>query len=218
MKGICIIGRKGGTGKSTLSHAIGLGAALLKIPAYVIHTDNQAFPENAQERPYALLDGRTPESLMDWINKAAEREDGLLVIDGAAGRGDLDIKIAEYMDLVLIPVIPSGNAIDEAIQHSERVPNSYFLINNMPTNKFRRKYVVDRYFNRLDNSKIIGTLPKTESVDLLTDLKGDFIPSPKTRSFSRQAFLMITKHPHINIDLLDMLAKIKIGRRTNPGN
>ena len=52
MKGVAITGIKGGTGKTTLSHALALGAAWHQVPAYFLHTDDRE-PIQVNGRPYA---------------------------------------------------------------------------------------------------------------------------------------------------------------------
>ena len=40
MRGVALTQRKGGSGKTVLSHALALGASWHNVPAYLMHTDN----------------------------------------------------------------------------------------------------------------------------------------------------------------------------------
>ncbi|WP_221900511.1 hypothetical protein [Bathymodiolus platifrons methanotrophic gill symbiont] len=41
MKGIAIVGTKGGVGKTSIAHLLALGAAWKNTPAYLMHTDDR---------------------------------------------------------------------------------------------------------------------------------------------------------------------------------
>jgi chromosome partitioning protein len=59
---ISFAGRKGGTGKTTNSHAAAHGLAMLGIPATYVLTDKRQLPSD-EKRVYSVIDGRTTEQL-----------------------------------------------------------------------------------------------------------------------------------------------------------
>ena len=81
MRGIALTQRKGGSGKTALSHALALGASWHNVPAYLMHTDNRE-PLKVNGRPYMYYDARKPETLQTLVN-AAINTDGLCIIDSA---------------------------------------------------------------------------------------------------------------------------------------
>ena len=54
MRGVALTQRKGGAGKTVLSHALALGASWHNVPAYLMHTDNRE-PLKVNGRPYMYL-------------------------------------------------------------------------------------------------------------------------------------------------------------------
>ena len=87
MRGIALTQRKGGSGKTALSHALALGASWHNVPAYLMHTDNRE-PLKVNGRPYMYYDARKPETLQTLVN-AAINTDGLCIIDSAGNRPEL---------------------------------------------------------------------------------------------------------------------------------
>ena len=68
---ICIIGNKGGTGKTTLSHMLCQGLGLLGQRSACILTDTSREPLSPDGRRYVTADARTPEALHKVVNKHA---------------------------------------------------------------------------------------------------------------------------------------------------
>src|SRR5512143_2662276 len=101
MQVIAIVSSKGGTGKSTLAHALAWGATLGQAMGIMVHTDQRP-PLNSTGRPYGYIDGRTPERLVQVLEDAV-RHEGLLIIDGGGNRPAFDQIIAQAADLVLVP-------------------------------------------------------------------------------------------------------------------
>src|SRR5690606_39178885 len=60
---ICVIGNKGGTGKTSLSHMLSQGLGLLGHRAASVLTDTAREPLDPAGRSYVTPDARTPESL-----------------------------------------------------------------------------------------------------------------------------------------------------------
>ena len=57
MRGVALTQRKGGSGKTALSHALALGASWDNVPAHLMHTDNRE-PLKVNGRPYMYYDAR----------------------------------------------------------------------------------------------------------------------------------------------------------------
>ena len=88
MRGVALTQRKGGSGKTVLSHALALGASWHNIPAYLMHTDNRE-PLKVNGRPYMYYDAREPKTLQTLVD-AAINADGLCIIDSAGNRPEFD--------------------------------------------------------------------------------------------------------------------------------
>ena len=121
MRGVALTQRKGGSGKTVLSHALALGAAWHNVPAYLMHTDNRE-PLKVNGRPYMYYDARDPKTLQTLVDEAINA-DGLCIIDSAGNRPEFDKWIAQYVDLVLIPVMPDPEDVKEALVQMD-VPTS----------------------------------------------------------------------------------------------
>ncbi|QCO07571.1 ATP-binding protein [Azospirillum argentinense] len=83
-------GDKGGSGKTTGSHAICHGLGMHGIRAIHVTTDPRRLVLPAENRRYATLDGRDVRQLAAVIDKLADRTDCVLVIDGGGGRPEVD--------------------------------------------------------------------------------------------------------------------------------
>ena len=158
MRGVALTQRKGGSGKTVLSHALALGAAWHNIPAYLMHTDNRE-PLKVNGRPYMYYDAREPKTLQTLIDSAINT-DGLCIIDSAGNRPEFDKWIAQYVDLVLIPVMPDPEDVKEAlvqmdVLESQGAQNVRYLINNYPSGRVERRYV-ERYLRQIPLEKAMG--------------------------------------------------------------
>ena len=172
VKSIAVVGLKGGTGKTTIAHALAYGANWLQTPSYVIHTDNRRF-RSLPNRTYGFLDGRDPQKLTEQVKlihaqyKDSDR-DVLIVYDGGGNRPDFDKWISQYTNLVLMPVLPSDEDVDVAMDYLEEVPDAHLLINRMPTNVWEKESV-ERYIQRLPQEKIIARVKHSGPVRHMLD-------------------------------------------------
>ncbi len=66
---VCIIGNKGGTGKTTLSHMLCQGMGLLEQRSVCVLTDTLREPLDPNGRRYLIADARTPEALGKVLDK-----------------------------------------------------------------------------------------------------------------------------------------------------
>ena len=192
MKGVAITGRKGGIGKTSIAHLLALGAAWQSVPAYLMHTDNRA-PLKVNGRPYMYYDARKPETLETLIG-AALNNDGLCIIDSGGNKPDFDKWIASSVDLVLIPVTPDPEDVQEALAYMAALEDSgaanvRFIVNKYPAHKNERLFVA-RYLAQLSEDKIIGRLAEIKAVRLLreSDTPEFQTPPSKVNNLARQLF------------------------------
>lgn len=172
MKGVAIISPKGGTGKSTLAHLLAYGAAWRQVPAYLMHTDERE-PMVVDGRPYAYIDARNPETLSTVMGSMVN-SNGLCVVDGGGNRPDFDKWIAEYVDLVIIPVIADTEAVELANETMKRleksgIKNARFVLNMVSTNEKARLRDFQQYFSQLEKGKIIGQIKEARAVKRLRE-------------------------------------------------
>ena len=83
-KTIVLGGDKGGSGKTTSSHAIAHGLAMYGIKAFHISTDPRREILPPEARRYATLDGRDPRTLGTILDRLAAIKGAVALIDGAA--------------------------------------------------------------------------------------------------------------------------------------
>ena len=81
---ICVIGNKGGTGKTSITHMLCHGLGLLGKRSIAVMTDTFREPVSREGRLYTPLDGRSPEKLEKIIAKLESMPDWYGVIDGVA--------------------------------------------------------------------------------------------------------------------------------------
>ncbi len=195
MKGVALTATRGGVGKSSLGHALALGAAWNHVPAYFMHTDNRP-PIEVHGRPYAYYDARDPKTLVTLID-AAMNSDGLTIIDSGGNRPDFDKWIAESVDLVLIPVTPDPDSVSEGLAHLARLEtagakNVRFIINIYPSGQTERDYVDRTFFAKLPAEKIMGRVGKVEAIRTLriADTKEQPFQTPPSRlnNFARALY------------------------------
>lgn len=198
MRGIAIVSTKGGTGKTTLSHCLALGAAWNDTPAYLMHTDDRE-PIKVNGRPYMFYDAREPETLAA-LTGAAVNQDGLCIIDSGGNRPEFDKWVSGAVDLVVIPVTPDPEAADLAIKHMERLEhlgaaNVRYILNMVSGNENERKRDFLRYYNQLDTTRIITALPKVAAVKCLRepDFEKWETPPTKVNNFARVLFRAVVK-------------------------
>lgn len=184
MKGVAVSATKGGVGKTSLAHALALGAAWHNVPAYFMHTDNRE-PIAVNGRPYLYYDARDPETLVRLI-EAAMNQDGLCIIDSGGNRPDFDQWIAESVDLVIIPVTPDPEAVEEGLKHMERLEkagaqNVRFFINMYPSGPQEREYVSREFLSKLPIDKILGRVGEVKAIRQLRIADKESWKTPPSR-------------------------------------
>lgn len=135
---ICVIGNKGGTGKTTLSHMLCQGLGLLGQRAACVLTDTSREPLVPTGRRYILADARTAEALIKVVEKLRSLEDWIGVIDGGGNRTEVDRKLYAMSDIVLLPFRESHEDIRTVSRDLELFPRAYAVPMQWPTNAWQR--------------------------------------------------------------------------------
>jgi len=135
---ICVIGNKGGTGKTSITHMLCHGFGLLGIRSIAVLTDAAREPLQRGDRSYTPLDGRTPEKLEKILNKLETMSDWVGVIDGGANRQEVDKQLYELSSLVLLPFRDSHEDIRTVRQDLEKYPSAFGIPSQWPTNPWQQ--------------------------------------------------------------------------------
>lgn len=146
-KTIVLAGDKGGSGKTTSSHAIAHGLAMFGIRAFHISTDARREILPAEHRRYATLDGRDPKALGVILDRLDQVDGAIALIDGGGGRPDIDRVLAKAADLTILPFMQSQTDLRVVRDDLRRLPEAVGLPNRWPTQKWARE-VADRELGR----------------------------------------------------------------------
>jgi hypothetical protein len=136
---ICIIGNKGGTGKTTLSHLLAHGLGLFGKYAVAVLTDIDRKPLLKINRNYLPFDARQADDLQRAVRKLRAAPDWYGVVDGGGNRPQTDAALANLSDLVLIPFRDSHEDMRTAAADLARFPRSCALPSQWPTNPMQRR-------------------------------------------------------------------------------
>ena len=189
MKSVAILGGKGGTTKTATSHLLCLGADLQGMPACYVLTDPQR-KVRGEGRPYAVLDGRMPDQLAVIFSSRDSSVNGWLIIDGGGNRPEFDKKVAENVDLTIVPFRASEEDIDTVAQSLSSLPNSLAWPSAWPTNAFAinsARYLLEGLSKAFPQRIITPPIPFVNSIsDLLT--MNLIAPSTAVRATARKAF------------------------------
>lgn len=135
---ICVIGNKGGTGKTTLSHMLCQGLGLLGQRAACVLTDTCREPLLPSNRRYVTADARTRDALSKVVDKLRTLDDWIGVIDGGGNRTEMDRKLYALSDIVLLPFRESHEDIRTVVRDLEMFPRAYAVPTQWPTNAWQR--------------------------------------------------------------------------------
>ena len=135
---ICVIGSKGGTGKTSISHMLCHGLGLLHRHSISILTDIDREPLSRSGRHYITLDGRSPEKLEKILEKLSNMPDWLGVIDGGGGRPEMDRHFYELGGLVLLPFRDSHEDMRTVQRDLDRYPDAFGIPSQWPTNSWQQ--------------------------------------------------------------------------------
>ncbi|MBU1237811.1 MAG: hypothetical protein KJ634_07740 [Gammaproteobacteria bacterium] len=135
---ICIIGNKGGTGKTTLSHMLCQGMGLLGQRSVCVLTDTHREPLAPAGRRYLVADARNREALARVVDKIRTLNAWMGVIDGGGNRTETDRHLYGLADLVLLPFRDSQEDIRTVIRDLDMFPRAYAVPTQWPTNAWAR--------------------------------------------------------------------------------
>lgn len=136
---IALLGSKGGTGKTTLSHLIAHGLGLLGRHAVAALTDRDREPLAKGGRLYLPVDARTPEALARVAARLRLVDGWYGVLDGAGNRPDADQSLCRLADLVLLPFRDSQEDVRTVRRDLARLPGALALPSQWPTNLWARE-------------------------------------------------------------------------------
>lgn len=135
---ICVIGNKGGTGKTSISHMLSQGLGLLDQRAACVLTDTSREPLNPAGRRYITADARTREALTKVVDKLRTLENWIGVVDGGGNRTEMDRKLYAMSDIVLLPFRESHEDIRTVLRDLEMFPRAYAVPSQWPNNAWQR--------------------------------------------------------------------------------
>lgn len=136
---ISLLGAKGGSGKTTLSHMLCYGFGLLGRRAACIMTDIGREPPPHGALPYVFADARSDSAREQIIAAVRSRPERIGVIDGGANRIEVDSAIYLESDLILLPFRDSPEDLRVVCKDLERLPRAYALPSQWPTNPWQYK-------------------------------------------------------------------------------
>ena len=181
---ICVLGNKGGTGKTTLSHMLCQGLGLLGHRAACILTDVSREPLSPNGRRYITADARNGDALTKVIGKLRSLDDWIGVVDGAGNRTDMDRKLYVMADIVLLPFRDSHEDIRAVVRDLDLFPRAYAVPAQWPVNAWQRD-AADRNVTRMMSAFRHRTLKPVAALSssklLLQKQVPDQLPSPLNR-------------------------------------
>jgi len=134
---ISIIGNKGGTGKTTLSHMLSHGLTQLGRRAACVMTDEDREPVLPEGRGYVIADARSPHARDKMVSKLREMSGWIGVLDGGANRTNLDIALYQLSDVVLLPFRDSPEDYRAVMRDLELFPKAWALPSQWPKNRWQ---------------------------------------------------------------------------------
>lgn len=189
---VCVIGNKGGTGKTTMSHMLCHGMGLLGQRAVCVLTDTCREPLDPAGRRYLIADARTREALVKVTSKIRSLNAWMGVIDGGGNRTEADRNLYAMADLVLLPFRDSHEDIRTVIRDLEMFPRAYAIPSQWPTNAWQREAAertVDQFLASFGDRILEPVTSISASKYLLQKTMPANLPSPlanASRGIARQ--------------------------------
>ena len=189
---ICVIGNKGGTGKTTISHMLCHGMGLLGQRSVCVLTDSGREPLDPSGRRYLVADARSREALSKVTSKIRSLKAWMGIIDGGGNRTEMDRDLYSMADLVLLPFRESHEDIRTVIRDLEMFPRAYAIPSQWPTNVWQRdaaERTVDEFLARFGNRILSPVVAISASKHLLQKTIPGNLPSPlanASRGIARQ--------------------------------
>jgi hypothetical protein len=189
---ICVIGNKGGTGKTTISHMLCQGMGLLGQRSVCVLTDSCREPLDPAGRRYLVADARSREALTKVTSKIRSLKSWMGVIDGGGNRTEMDRNLYGVADLVLLPFRDSHEDIRTVIRDLEMFPRAYAIPSQWPTNVWQREAAektIDEFLGRFRDRILAPVATISASKQLLQKTIPSSLPSPlanASRGIARQ--------------------------------
>lgn len=189
---ICVIGNKGGTGKTTLSHMLCQGMGMLGQRSVCVLTDSDREPLDPKGRRYLVADARKGDALAKVSEKIRSLPAWMGVIDGGGNRTEMDRRLYGLADLVLLPFRDSHEDIRTVIRDLELFPRAYAIPSQWPTLPWLREAADRMVAEHLDGylDRILPPIPALAvSKSLLEQQIPATMPVPLSnacRDFARQ--------------------------------
>lgn len=136
---ICVIGNKGGTGKTTISHMLSHGMTLLGHRSVCVLTDACREPLDPTGRNYLIADARSRDALARVTDKIRTLKAWMGVIDGGGNRTEMDRRLYGLSDLVLLPFRDSAEDMRTLIRDLEMFPQAYAVPSQWPIIPWQRE-------------------------------------------------------------------------------
>lgn len=194
---ICVIGNKGGTGKTTLSHMLSQGLGLLGRRAACVLTDTSREPLSPQGRRYITADARTREALTKVVDKLRTLAGWVGVVDGGGNRTEMDRVLDALGDIVLLPFRESHEDIRTVLRDLEMFPRAYAVPTQWPTNAWQRE-AADRAVTNMmgmHRDRILHPVPALSASKLLLQKQiPEQLPTPVAnacRALARQVLAVM---------------------------
>lgn len=187
---ICIIGNKGGTGKTTLSHMLCQGLGLLGQHSVCVLTDTAREPLDPDGRRYLTADARTREALAKVVDKIRSLNKWIGVIDGGGNRTEMDRTLYGIADMVLLPFRDSHEDIRTVIRDLEMFPRAWALPSQWPTNPWQQeaaKKTLEQWLGPYRHRLLAPAHALSSSKLLLQKRIPDTLPTPLGNAARRLA-------------------------------
>ena len=197
-KTIVIAGDKGGSGKTTTSHAIAHGLAMYGVHAFHISTDPRREILPAQARRYATLDGRDPKALGAILDRLGEMGQAIALIDGGGGRPDVDRVLSKAADLTILPFMQSQTDLRVVRADMDRLPEAVGLPNRWPTQKWARD-VADRELREELESYLDRVMSPIPEINGYVSLLRETGAAPRINPPCKQLAMRILERMELNV-------------------
>lgn len=195
---IAWVGDKGGSGKTTTSHALCHGLGLHGVRAIHVTTDPGRKVLAPDLRRYATLDGRDVRQLAAVIDRLADRTDCVLVIDGGGARPEVDAVLAKVADLTIIPFLHSEEDMRVAAADLDRLPHAVGLPNRWPTQTWARTAAEKELARHMGayTARLLSPLPEINGLISLVSEDG---PTPRINPACKTFALRILDRMGLNL-------------------
>ena len=196
---IGFLSEKGGSGKSSLAHLVahGLGSLPHVIDAVVVVTDPLDEVHKVNRR-YFVADARDHARLPALLRKLDQRDDLVVVVDGAAGRVAVDEALGKQADLILIPFTGAYQDVERAVRHMDRLPGAVGVPNRWPTHPATKAHA-NRLLDMLPATRLLTPVPAIARIaDLLHPQEYGRAATPLSRpgqSFALEVLHRMGVHP-----------------------